>query len=289
MPTDQHWEIKNETMVETHSTYLFDEMMKGASEVDYTNVWDAMGFATLIFAVGNEIGLIFATGNRQSYEAIQTTKLAKEWIYNVKSLIGRMSAGDAMDVLESYDFMHRLAQRSPIPREFADEYLFKALDARIHGDKSVNEYHLFRYIRTELNKKNKPFFDKPLQWYSSSLNRWFKKFKYGSTFENISDYDTLEIISILLSEDLFVFADGDQNLYKKKLFDNYKHLLDKIGDYGFNELNALSHFLNWSRKFMTGEEYTAYDNAITLAQIASPETNRFYRFTLKRNLALLTE
>ena len=178
-------------MIETQTICLFDEMLDASTAVVYNNVDDATGYASLIFAVANEAGLLLPNGNKQSYEAIQTISLAKEWIYNVKNKIGEMEVGDAMDMLAPYDLMHRLAHHSPTPKAFADEYLLKAFEARIHGDKSVNEYHLYRFIKEKLDRRDKSYFGRPLEWYASSLDRWFKKFKNGRTSENLSDYDTL--------------------------------------------------------------------------------------------------
>lgn len=276
-------------MIETQTTCLFDEMLEASIDVDYSNVDDATGYATLIFAVANEAGLLLPNGNKQSYEAVQTTRLAKEWIYNVKAKIGGMEAGQAMDILAPYDFIHRLGHHSPTPKAFADEYLLKAFVARIHGDRSVNEYHLYRFIKEKLDRRDKSYFGRPLEWYASSLDRWYKKFKNGRATENLSDYDTLEIVSILMNEDLFAFTGRNQNIFKKILFDNHRHLLDNIDLYGLEELEALSNFLSWSGKFMPQQQFCDYSNAITEAQIANPKTNRFYRLTLQRNLNLLNE
>lgn len=274
-------------MIETQTTCLFDEMLDASTAVDYSNVYDTTGYSTLIFAVANEAGLLSPTGNKQSYEAIQAIRLAKEWIYNVNNKIGEMEPGDAMDMLAPYDLMHRLAHHSPTPKAFADEYLLKAFEARIHGDESVNEYHLYRFIKEKLDRRDKSYFGRPLEWYASSLDRWFKKFRNGSASDNFSDYDTLEIVSILLSEDLFAFTGSDQNTFKKNLFDNHRHLLDNIDLYGLKELEALSHFLSWAGKFMPQQQFYDYTNAITLAQIACSDTDRFYRLTLQHNLYII--
>ena len=276
-------------MIETCTTCLFDEMLDASTAVDYSNVDDATGYATLIFAVANEVGILSPNVNKQSYEAIQTIKLAKEWVYNVKSKIGEIEAGQAMDMLAPYDLMHRLAHHSPTPKAFADEYLLKAFEARIHGDDSVNEYHLYRFIKEKLDRRDKTYFGRPLEWYASSLDRWFKKFKNGRTIENLSDYDTLEIVSILLSEDLFAFTGSDQNTFKKTLFDNHRHLLGNIDLYGLKELEALSHFLSWVGKFTSQQQFRDYTNVITAARIAHPEINRFYRLTLKHNFYILND
>ncbi|MDE6091248.1 MAG: hypothetical protein K2G41_11185 [Duncaniella sp.] len=274
-------------MIETQTTCLFDEMLDASTDVDYSNVCDATGYATLILSVANDAGMLYPTGNKQSYEAIQTIKLAKEWVYNVRTNICKMEAGHAMDMLAPYDLMHRLAHHSSTPKAFADEYLLKAFEARVHGDRSVNEYHLYRFIKEKLNRRDKSYFGRPLEWYASSLDRWYKKFRNGRASENLSDYDTLEIVSILMSEDLFAFAGSDQNTFKKRLFDNHRNLLDNIDFYGLKELEALSHYISWSGKFMSQDKFCNYSNAITLAQIARPETNRFYRVTLQYNLAEL--
>ena len=108
-------------MIETCTTCLFDEMLDASTAVDYSNVDDATGYATLILAVANEAGLLLPTGNKQSYEAIQTTRLGKEWINNVKAKIDEMEVGLAMDMLAPYDLMHRyiiLRRLSLLPTNF---------------------------------------------------------------------------------------------------------------------------------------------------------------------------
>lgn len=91
-------------MIKIQTTCLFDKMLEASTDVDYSNVYDAAGYATLILADANEAGLLLPKGNKQSYEAIQIIRLAKEWIYNVKAKIGGLKAGQAMDILAPYDF-----------------------------------------------------------------------------------------------------------------------------------------------------------------------------------------
>ena len=273
-------------MIETQTTCLFDQMLDASTDVDYSNVCDATGYATLILSVANDAGMLYPTGNKQSYEAIQTIKLAKEWVYNVRTNICKMEAGHAMDMLAPYDLMHRLAHHSSTPKAFADEYLLKAFEARVHGDRSVNEYHLYRFIKEKLERRDRTYFGPLLEWYSVSLDRWFKKFKNGLSTENLSDYDALEIISVLISEDLFAFVGHDQNTFKRRLFANHNHLFDKIKVFNIRELSALSHLLLSSHILMSAKQYQVYYNAIILAQIANLDTNRFYRITLKSDLAI---
>ena len=92
-----------------------------------------------------------------------------------------------------------------------------------------------------------------------------------------------------MSEDLYAFTGSDQNTFKKLLFDNHRHLLDNIDFYELKELEALSHFLSWAGKFMPQHQFCDYTNAITATRIAHPETNRFYRLTLKHNFYILND
>lgn len=267
-------------MIKTKTAYLFEEMMKPSTEVDFDDVSDAIGYATVIFAVANKLGILFPSGNMQSREAIQTIRLAKEWIHNIDVRISNMTTGYAIELLEAYDFMQIVGNHKSISKAFEDDYIFKAFKARIHGDKSVNEYHLFLKISKKLERKEKPYFGGTLNWYSSSLTRWHKQFKNGIAIENLSDYDTLEIVSILLSENLFVFEGSKQGEFKKKLFENHRHYLDEIDDLGFEELSALSRFVSSASKYLQPEQYPKYTKAITAAQIVRLETNHFYRINL---------
>lgn len=274
-------------MHEVKTASQFDAMLEASAIVDFDNVADAIGYATLIFSAANEADILMSNKNIQSPEAIKITQLAKSWVLNIKNRITRMTAGDAMDILEPFDFMYRIANRMAPQQNFIDGYILKAFEARIHGDKSVNEYHLFRFIKNQLDKKNKAFFGRALNWYSASLDRWYKNFRYGSSIEHLSDYDTLEIVSILMSENLFVFTQ-DQNLFKEKLFKNHLHYLDKINELSDKELAVLSQYLSWSGKFMPYKERSEYELSILRAQIDHPNTNRFYRRTLLKNFEMLS-
>lgn len=60
-------------------------------------------------------------------------------------------------------------------------------------------------------------------------------------------------------------------IFKKRSFDNYRHLLDDIDIYGLGKLEVLSYFLSWSGKSMSQQQFRDYSNAITAAQIANPK------------------
>lgn len=274
--------------IKTTKLTQFDLMLRASGEIDFNNYSDVVGYATLIFSAANEVDILTTSKHLQSQKAIIVMQLAKAWVNNVQSRIKTMAAGEALDITEPFDFMHRIAHRAPTPQDFIDKYILKAFDALIHGDKTVNEYHLFRFLRQQINRKNKAFFDRPLQWYSSSLDRWLKKFQKGICIEQFPDYDTLEIVYILMSEDLFAFVQ-DQKQFKEKLFKNHTHYLDKTNELDEKQLAVLSQILLWSGKFMPHEEKEEYDLNILRAMIEHPNTNRFYRCSLQKNLELRYE
>lgn len=295
-------------MIDTEVSVLYDELTTASQEVDLDDVRDAAGYATLIFAVANGLGILLPTGNRQTPEAITTARLAREWVAGIKARIAGMTAGDAMELLEPFDFMHRVGHRSPTPRAFVDEYLMKAFEARIRGDKTVNEYHLFRLIKSELERNNKPFFGRPLKWYCSVLDHWHRKFSRGWASEDLPDYDTLETVSILMRENLFAFEGSNETAFKKRLFDNHRHYLDEIDRLDTDTLPALSRFLTQSIPYLSDpdcngpkfnrevsgnnrempcERYETLDEAIHSAQLSAPSTNRFYRLSLAHNRMIL--
>lgn len=289
----------NRSMRRYHSTQSQYELMLTASkEVDFDNVEDAFGYATLIFSAANEAGVISGV-NRQSREAVKITQLAKEWVINVEKRIGEKSPNEVLMILEPFDFMHRIAYRTAA-QDFIDHNILAAFEAYINGDKTVNEYYLYFYIRQQIVRKNTDFFGQPLKWYLSTLERWFNRFKSGASNEPQSDYDTIEIVNSLLTEDLFAFVGSKQDTFKKKLFDNHRHYLDELDGLGnrerdsidsgesdrfsYRELVALSNFLKTSGKYLSKEERAAFDHSLLCAQLAHPDINRFYRLSLEHEL-----
>lgn len=215
----------------------FELMLTASEEIDFDNFEDAFGYATLIFSAANEAGVISGI-NRQSREAVKITQLAKEWVTNVKDRIGDKSPNEALMILEPFDFMHRIAYHTAA-QDFINDNILAAFEAYIKGDKTVNEYHLYFYIRQQIVRKNKRFFGQPLKWYLSTLERWFNQFKEGVSSEPLSDYDTIEIVNSLLTEDLFAFVGSKQDAFKKKLFDNHRHYLDELDCHDDSERDNL--------------------------------------------------
>lgn len=208
------------------------------SKVDFSNVEEIESYAGMVFACADRAGMFMSATPLRSKEAMTVSVAARNWLDAVKTAIDTMTAGDALALIDSYDMMHRIAYCRQSPRQFTDRYKLQAFDARIHGDKSVDQYILFRAIDAEIKRQNKQFFGKPLQWYSLTLDSWYNEFKSGRSARPLSVYDTLQRVTILLQSDLRIFESRNEAAYKQLLFENHRHYLDKITAYDFRTLRA---------------------------------------------------
>lgn len=153
---------------------------------------------------------------------------AKNWVLEVEDNIEKYSARDALIIAGGlYDLIHRIGFNRPSKPEFINVYVLKALDAFIKGDKTVDEYDLFRAIDAGLNRKDNAYSSKALQWHSLCLSRWYRQFKNGSSLEQLSDYDKQQQLSILIISDLYAFEGNGQDEFKRQLITNHKPLLEK--------------------------------------------------------------
>ena len=211
------------------------------------------------------------------------TKVAREWVNGGKEHIGEMSAGDAMRAAGCLDLMHRLAYGTPADSTLLDTYRLAAFDSFVRGDGSVDRYHLFNMVSSEVRQRNRKFFGKPLQWESMCVDRWHRQFQHGASLEELPDLDTVRRVTALLSSDLWAFETKNESRYKQTLFENHRHLLDnyQLSIINYQFLSALQSFLLSSAPYLSPEEFTTYDTQIRNALIASKETNRYHREALR--------
>lgn len=255
------------------------------SKVDFNKIDEVMGFGALILSSANRCGLVDGTASRQSREVIQITETARRWVNGVRYMLPEMSAADTFKLSDIYDLIHRVAFRQPANPAFMDNLVLNAFDARINGDKTVDDYRLYHAIDIQIRRKNRAFLGKPLQWICDSLDRWYKNFNSGN-WRKLADYDIIRQSGILIGADMFVY-ESDSTDFKTMLFENNRHWLDEIEGMTLLELEALSKFLISSAKMMSHEEYWKYDEAIMNAVITHPNTDAYYRQSLEMNLAVM--
>lgn len=174
----------------------------------------------------NELGLFMTQTSRQSVNARRFVEDATLWISNVRKQIDSYPVGKALALIDVYDLMHRVTYRRPADRGFVNGIILKALEAKIHGDRSVDEYELYRAIRSGIGRKDKAFFGRPLQWLCLTEESWYNEATKGYDRSRLSDYDIISRATILLETDLFAFEGSNQTAFKRRLINSTRHYLD---------------------------------------------------------------
>lgn len=168
------------------------------------------GFAALTVATADRVGMF--TSDTAPRQAVRELRLsAKDWVYGVEENIALMSSDDRLKLLDSYDWMHRIAYSSPAPGKFLNNHILSAFDARIHGDMTVDEFRLFHAIGDALNRRrDEAYFDRPLKWYSMTLGDWTTWAEEGR-LNRLPLHSEVCITSELLGSDLFSFVSRQQD------------------------------------------------------------------------------
>lgn len=261
--------------------------------VDFSDINDVAGSASLLVSVARKNGE-------------RNIAAAREWLGNVETVLPSLSPGDALRVADSYEAVRNLLHpTSSLSKNTTSDITtscrINAFEALVSGDKSVNRYLLRNAISREIDRRNLKFFGKPLQWESVCIDRWYRQFKYGVSIDNLSDYDTINRVTSLLTSDLWAFETRNESRFKQTLFENHRHYLDSIHDSQFtmhNEsrtdcpeqalcimnyelINALPSFLLASSPYLSPEEYSAYDSNIRNIIYNHPDTNKYLKASLR--------
>lgn len=221
------------------------------SSVDFDNVDNVTESASQMLASANELGLFMTQTSRQSVNARRFVEDATVWISNVRKQIDSYPVGKALDLIDVYDLLYRVTYQRPADRGFVNGIILKALEARIHGDRSVDEYVLYRAIRSGINRKDKAIFGRPLQWLCLTEESWYNEAVKGYDRSRLSDYDILNRATILLETDLFAFEGSNQTTFKRRLLNRTRHYLDNYTAPDPKTHLALNRFLSLSAALLS--------------------------------------
>ena len=204
--------------------------------IDFCDAHAIADSAAAIFEAANELGL-FVPKSRYSREDNEVIHAAKMWVKQVESTIDSLSAGDALTVIGRFDLIHRIAFNAPSREQYTSRYILQAFEASIRGDKSVDIYDLHRAISIELNKHNKTFFGRPLDWVCDCLDRWHKQFRYGECLDpTLSDYDITRRVDALLAANLSAFEAANEPAFKRTLLTRY-HSIQPVTNFSSDGYN----------------------------------------------------
>lgn len=197
--------------------------------VDFSNVADISGFASLILSQANFLG-IFSGKDFDFSDARKSRMVAKRWLQRTGELMPTFTVGDALTLSDYYDLVHRVGFGKAAESNFLNRYRMNAFEAYIRGDRSVDQYTLYHVVANEVSRRNPLFLGRPLQRMALCIEEWYEQFRNGTKHLTLSDYDVLQRIVILLESDLFAFCGSRQEAFKQRLVQTYLPLTEKIAD-----------------------------------------------------------
>lgn len=213
------------------------------------DIFERVEEASSILNRANDLRLFLNDTSRQSREARDLMRQASEWVRTVD--FDSLTPGEALLLVDHYDLMHRVAFRLPADKKVLDRIILRAFDARIHGDKSVDEYILYKAVERRIWQREQVFLDKPLTWLGLCINEWHKQALIGFDHTELSDYDILSRANILLSTDLTAFEGSNQQSFKQQLFNRYRSFLDYNAPADLLMTTALNTFRHLSTRFIS--------------------------------------
>lgn len=259
----------------TVATSMITDRLPDIEEVDFSDPADISGYVALMCRKGGELGM-YGYGFKPSRESNRLKQTSNRLVRRLDERLPHMAPADAFSIMTPYDMAHRLAYGQPADRTLTNRYILSAFTAMIGGDTMIDEYTMHREISGKIRQRDRVYFDKPLSWYTTSIDRWFKTIDTAAQ----PDYDTISRVSILLTSDMYVFVGKNETAYKQTLFDTHRHYLTAHDASDPHTLSAVGKLLNASSPFLTPGEYTACSTLLTDQLIANPATNRFHRAAL---------
>ena len=210
--------------------------------IDFSSADQANRLASHLLYQADQLRLTLPGAPPQSREAATLITRCRHWLTAVHDRMAHYTPGDALLLTDTYDIIHRLVHQQPADPSFLNPIRLRALEARIHGDTTVDEYTLYRVIDAAVRRRDPLFLGRPLHWLTLTLDRWYHRLKKqinsfpsgGTTasapfkIQNskskiplVSDYDTQMMVSLLLTADLSAYEGPRQAAFKQRLRTQY--------------------------------------------------------------------
>ena len=223
------------------------------SSVDFHDVDNVNDFAYHLVEAGNSAGIFLSVRPLQSSAAVKVYQMAKAWVNAVKRRLLAMTPSDALKLVDTYEIMHQIAYRSSAKSADTTPVKLAAFDAMLHGDKSVDEYMMYRMIRKAIHRREKAFFDRPFTWTCICEERWHREAVEGFDRGRLTDYDILNRLTILLETDLFAYEGSGQDEFKRRLIHEHSHYLTAFEAPDRRTASALATFRLIAWRFIAAE------------------------------------
>ncbi len=183
-------------------------------DVNFNKLDEVNEYARAICETASSSGM-FTSAYPAANTFNEIRRSAKIWLQEIDSRLKELSPAEALKAITYYDLIHRIGYCSPAYPETINRHVLRAFEAYIHGDTSVDQYELFRAISLGLKRRDKAYFDGPLEWHSDCLDRWYRQFRHGTCLEKLSEYDTAQRVTLLIESDLWAFT-PDQAAFKSR-------------------------------------------------------------------------
>lgn len=202
-------------------------------QINFDDPASVVGFVSRLCQAGSDCGMTSADF-RSSRESNEVRRVAAELIRNLDRHMPSMTPANAFLIVEAYDLAHRLAYGTPADANRLNAYVLRAFDAMLHGDNAVDCYDMFRTIRRAIARRDRAYFDRPLQWTVLVEEQWYREAKAslsssaptGCAKASVTDYDIINRTAILLQSDLYAYEGTSQTAFKQALFARQRHYLD---------------------------------------------------------------
>lgn len=237
-------------------------VMPDVDTVNFDDPYEIGGFISRLLNIAGQISM-FMPGFKPSAQSNALRHIANKTVRKLDQVMPRMSTAKAFMIVSAYDFAHRLAYLVPANQSTLNKYILNAFNAMLHGNKEINEYAIFREIRRRLSTHDKEYFDRPLQWLCHCEQRWHKEAANRFENTNLSDYDILSRVNILLESDLFAYEGNRQQQFKQQLFEQYRHYLDSPAPTSRQMQTALYDFLVAGSRYLTPDQFETYRTRLT--------------------------
>ena len=246
------------------ATFLDTPLEISLEGIDMNDVEALKSLATRICETANSAGIFLHEGDPDRDRATikLTRRCAKDWLKAIRKNIDAMSEADALELLPSFDTLHRVAYGMAADSEFINRHVMAAFESRIRGNKDVDPYALYRQISAGLRRRDPIYFGRPLAWQTNILDRWYKE---AVSYNQEAIYDRIKKATILMETDLWVYEGAGQKAFKQNLFATLRPLYYSMATFDPKTSRALVTLLNSSRHYLAPDLLASLRTALKKA------------------------
>lgn len=215
------------------------------SVVDYTDGNKVFGAGHLLLSLMQRTAP-YRTRDVAPAPLSVVVKEAKHWIDGVERYIHTIPPHLVLTALYPFDLVYRMAFHRPASMKFLNRWYTHVFNAKVKGDRQISDSALLGVISARLSRRDPLYFDRPLLWYSSTLDRWMKLCAGSAEFADMTLDEALSIATSLIDNDLIAFV-PDQDAFKHRLVADYASRLDDIDAGDADTLRAAFHFVRTAR------------------------------------------